>query len=160
MKKFQEILEHALMCFVAIIAGIMVSKYCIFVLTVEGSSMEPAYEEGDIRFALVQGNPVRGDVVVVDNVKPNEHLIKRVIGIPGDTIQVVGSKVYLNGSVLVEDYIPYDEYPSGIAEDEIHLDINEYFVMGDNRPVSYDSRYFGCVSRADIRGIVIGGKIG
>lgn len=142
----------------AVLAGVLISKYLVFLLTVEGSSMEPTYWEGDIRFAVVQGKVERGDVVVVDSVKPNEHLIKRVVGLPGEKVQIKNSTVYINDKVYTEEYIPYAEYPVGDFAEGIVLGVNEYFVLGDNRPISYDSRYFGAISRADIRGIVVGGR--
>ena len=138
----------------AVMVGLAVSKYFIFRATVSGSSMEPTYYDGDICFALVQCNIERGDVVIIDTDDVEKHLIKRVIGLPGDTIRVENSHVYINDEVYNEDYIIYDEYPSINADKDILLGNNEYFVLGDNRPISRDSRYFGAVHRSEIRGVV------
>ena len=141
--------------FVSILAGIGVSKFIVFRASVDGCSMEPTYYDGDICYALVQEQPQRGDVVVVEVEGYSLYLIKRVVGMPGETIQIINSKVYVNGEEYTEDYIADGKYTSGIAEDEVLLGINEYFVLGDNRPVSNDSRFFGSISRSQIKGVVI-----
>ena len=122
--------------------------------------------------------PIRhGDVVVFYSVEtPDLHLVKRVMGIPGDRIHLRGGVVYRNGEPLKEpyvihssgDYVPYrDEFPSLPASqandtvvpgwpmrdgDDIVVPRGHYFVMGDNRDVSHDSRYFGCIPEENIIG--------
>lgn len=89
--------------------------------------------------------PERGDVIVFHN--PNNtsvDFIKRVIGLPGDTIQVDNARVLVNGVALNE---PYISSPSTPVTNTWKVPPDKYFVLGDNRPVSDDSRYWGCVPK-------------
>lgn len=153
--KLKTFIGDVIVVVVAILTGLAVSKFIIFRATVSGSSMEPTYYGGDICFALVQSDIERGDIVIIDSDGVEKHLIKRVIGLPGESVQVLDSHVYIDGELYEEDYIVFEEYPSGDAEEPIYLGSDEYFVMGDNRPISRDSRYFGAVNRNKIKGVVI-----
>lgn len=118
-----------------------------------------------------------GDIIVFYSVEtPDLHLVKRVIGVPGDRIHLRDGVVYRNGEALKEpyvihsvgDYIPYrDNFPAVSPSlagdtvvpgwpprngDDIVVPPNHYFVMGDNRDVSHDSRYFGCIPQENIIG--------
>lgn len=124
-----------------------------------GSSMEPNFDTGDylivdeLTYKLT--DPKRGDVVVLrPPYDETKHFIKRIIGLPGETIDVQGNVVTIynkehpNGFRLVE---PYLEFQSD-KEKRLTLGKDEYFVMGDNRTVSYDSRSWGVLPRKDITG--------
>lgn len=132
---------------------------------VSGSSMEPNFDNWDylitdrISYRVVE--PERGDVVVFH--LPQEYsrtLIKRVIGLPGETISVHNSEVRITndehpqGFVLDEPYLATENLggPSGV---DVELDANEYFVLGDNRRVSSDSRSWGKLPRENIVGRVL-----
>ncbi|CAG0936412.1 Signal peptidase I V [Thermoflexales bacterium] len=94
----------------------------------------------------------RGDIIVFQN--PSDQappLLKRLIGLPGDTIEVRDDKVYLSGKALDE---PYIMLPQGRDYAQATLGSNEYFVLGDNRSNSMDSRHFGPISGASILGRV------
>ena len=128
---------------------------------VDGDSMEPTLSSKQIIFTE-NNNIERGDIVtsyVPEEVKrqypdkANSILIKRVIGVPGDTVKITKDGIFINEKVLEEKYIPTDfkeyTYKEG-GQNEIVLKSNEYYLVGDNREVSYDSRTFGPVKIDDI----------
>lgn len=130
---------------------ILVSKYFYRIVIVSGNSMSTTVSEDGI--CLVETGEFsfeRWDIVLAK--LTYQTAIKRVIGIPGDTVQIRDGAVYINGA-QIEQYNFYTEY-AGIATDEIVLQEDEYFLLGDNRPVSYDSREHGLFDRTDIVGVV------
>lgn len=114
---------------------------------IESHSMEPNFYEGQFvlvnKLAFRLGEPARGDVVVFHN--PNntdEDYIKRVVGLPGDTVTVVGDNIFINGEQMVQDFVhnlnpDYETFGPLVVPD------GTLFVMGDNRPNSSDSRRIG-----------------
>lgn len=125
-----------------------------------GDSMKPAVQHGDIvlvnRFQYDVRMPKRGEVVVYKpKGNPQFHSsIKRVIGIPGDTVRITDGKLYVNDSEVKEDYIPKEIKNPGLAAKEILLKENEFFVLGDNAKGSEDSRMatIGNIKRSEIIG--------
>jgi signal peptidase I len=114
---------------------------------IESHSMEPNFYEGQFilvnKLAYRLGEPARGDVIVFHNPdNPEEDYIKRVIGLPGDSVELHDQKVYINGEVLPE---PFDQnvMSPGTVYGPIVVEPDHLFVMGDNRPNSRDSRGFG-----------------
>lgn len=117
---------------------------------VVGDSMLPNFFTGEHvivnRFAYYFGGPARGDVIVM--IDPRDHslnFIKRMIGLPGETVQIKEGRVYVNGTLLDEPYI--HEFCAVNCDGEWKLKSDEYFVLGDNRPVSFDSHILGPVQR-------------
>jgi len=159
---------------IAIIAFVIVApiRYFLFQpFIVSGSSMAPNFATGDylivdeISYRL--SSPQRGDVVVFNaGFIPGyagQRFIKRIIGLPGETVDVANGQVEIvkdgNTTILDEKYLPddlktYIYSSSGISSlpEETTLKANQYFVMGDNRTGSFDSRYWGVVPRSDIIG--------
>lgn len=130
------------------------------VSTVIGQSMQPTLYEGEKliinKIALSFGNPGRGDIVVLHDPSTGpdrkEYLVKRIIGIPGDIVEVQDQQLYVNGKVVDEPYI--DTAIQDPDFSELTVQEGTYFVMGDNRHAgaSKDSRYFGTVAQERIVG--------
>lgn len=148
----KKILKAILIIVMVASAYLLTSSFELFTAEVVGTSMLPTYEDGDYVLMTRRWSELsRGDVVVCW--AEHDVLIKRVVGVPGDTIRVKDSKVIINDDIISEDYLEKDIiYNGGIAEEEILLGDDEYFVMGDNRGVSKDSRYFGVVKTENILG--------
>jgi len=150
----REIVETvALFAIVFVVARLTIGNYSIL-----GQSMEPNYHQ-DQRLLVDKVTPGifgynRGDVVIVRSPVQSIELIKRLIGKPGDVVELNGGVVKVNGQVLVEPYLP-----PNTASNPMHsatrweLGEYEYFVMGDNRSFSQDSRTFG-----PVRGELIVGR--
>lgn len=131
------------------------SKYWIQFTLIQGDSMLPAYHNWQL--VLIDKHTAGfdyGDVIVFTNDNLNATLVKRIVALPGDTVQITDGIVYVNDKpcpFLSEDTkLSY----SGIASTALHLSDDEYFVLGDNYEVSKDSRYaeVGCVKQDDILG--------
>ncbi len=140
--------------------SIIVSAFIIVFLyqpvRVEGTSMLPMLEDQDRLFinkvAYRVGEIHRGDVVVF--LYPNDHqksYIKRVIALPGDDLRIDHGRVYVNGGQVQERYVP-SRYTDDRSQPEMVVPAHEYFVMGDHRSISSDSRDFGPVERSLIYG--------
>lgn len=132
---------------------------------VKQSSMEPSFYENDYLFVSRQAyklfdDPARGDVVVVHSSLVQESgdeklLIKRIIGLPGETIQITRGRVYVDDVPLQEPYLKEDTTEGEM--EPVTVPEDAYFCMGDNRQVSVDSRdpEVGCIAREDIVGKVV-----
>jgi signal peptidase I len=135
----------------------------IFIITflyqpvkVEGTSMLPRLEDQDRlfinKFAYHFEKIERGDVVVFYYPRdPQKSYIKRVIALPGDSLRIDSGRVFVNGELLSEPYVPR-KYRDSRSQEEAVIPTGEYFVMGDHRSISSDSRDFGPVPRDLIYG--------
>ena len=142
--------------FLLIIVLVLIFNFVISIFIVDGLSMDPTLHDGE--WALLQKNaytsknPNRGDVVVVryPGDPNNKKYVKRVVGLPGETVTIADGRVSIDGRLLPEDYLSFDvaSYPGG----EWQLENDKYFLMGDNRPNSNDSRYFGPVEKRFLDG--------
>ena len=163
---------------VFVVSAIVILLFVNFVahpVRVDGRSMYPTLKDGEFGFTNVGGvllNGVeRGDIVVVTMEEEGQktHGVKRVLGLPGDTVSCVNDVVYINGKVLDEtkyidpDYrqslvdkfgyfnkVPDADNTNVVDFEEVKLKDDEYYVMGDNRPYSKDSRYVGPVKKSQI----------
>lgn len=163
---------------VFVVSAIVILLFVNFVahpVRIDGRSMYPTLKDGEFGFTNVGGvllNGVkRGDIVVVTMEEKGQktHWVKRVIGMPGDTISCVNDIVFINGKVLDEtQYIDPDYRQSCVDQfgyfnkvpnadnsdvqdfEEVKLGDDEYYVMGDNRPYSKDSRYVGPVKKSQL----------
>ena len=154
----REVFE-TLVLIVAIYALVNLSTVRYFV---QGPSMEPTFVGGQFvmvsRLNYLFGSPERGDIIIFNAPGAQDSdppLIKRVIGLPGETIEFRSQRVYINGVELNEPYIK-EACQIGRCQDRTwELGQDQFFFMGDNRNNSRDSRYFGPVSRDRIIGTAL-----
>jgi signal peptidase I len=137
----------------ALIVGMTLGRhllgcFCI----VKGSSMYPTLAEGSLVHAETISDPLlRGDVVVMDDGGKN-YAIKRIVGLPGETVYIWRGYVYINGRILLEPYVPRRMYTFPRQRLAVfRLGEEQFFVLGDNRPCSADSRLYGPVERKQIK---------
>jgi signal peptidase I len=148
-----------------LIISLAISAFIIIFLyqpvKVEGTSMMPSLEDQERIFVnkfVYRLEPIeRGDIVVFRYPRdPSKSYIKRVIGMAGDTIRIEAGQVYVNDEALDEDYVPA-MYADARSYPEIVVPPNSYFVLGDHRSMSNDSRDFGPVSQGFIYGKAVFG---
>lgn len=148
---------------ICLIVVYFVLSFIVQRTVVNGDSMYPALNDGESlmvnKLAYKLGEVERFDVVVFPHYNETKgeevYYIKRVIGMPGELIQIDNGLIYINGELLSESYGYYDKdlpYYNGIAEEEFYIGEDEYFVLGDNRNNSDDSRTIGCVNKDIIIG--------
>jgi signal peptidase I len=143
-KVIKEIISWIMVFVIAIVLALLINRLVIYRVSSPTGSMENTFMIDDkvvtFRLAYLFSGPKRGDIVVFEAPDtPEEDYIKRVIGLPGDTVEGIDGVVYINGEPLKEDYLkepmigsfgPY-EVPEG-----------HYFMLGDNRNISLDARYW------------------
>lgn len=145
---------------VVIVVILFLMIYVVSITQVVGSSMSSTLQDGDVlilnkikyRFTDIK----RGDIISLEYAD-TKYLIKRVIGLPGDTVLIRDNTLYINGEVYVENYLDeglvYDGFDlSSLGYDVIPEDM--YLVLGDNRPDSLDSREIGLISKDEVIGKV------
>jgi signal peptidase I len=141
---------------VALLASVVIILFLYQPVRVEGTSMLPTLEDENRllinKFAYHFGDIHRGDVVVF--LYPQDHsksYIKRVIALPGDDLRIDHGTVWVNGVAQTEDYVPI-KYKDDRSQPEMIIPKGDFFVMGDHRIISSDSREFGFVPRPLIYG--------
>lgn len=149
MEKFKKILKEYLPYVIIIIIVLLIKTYVVAPIKVNGKSMNNTLKDGDIMILNIIGYKVsdlnRFDIVVVDNGR--DYLIKRVIALPGEKIEYKDNQLYIN------DKLVKDKSANGNTKDfSLTVDKNSYFVMGDNREDSLDSRYYGAFKKNKIVG--------
>src|SRR5579884_2901220 len=148
-----------------LIISLAISAFIIVFLyqpvKVEGTSMMPSLDDQERIFInkfVYRIEPIqRGDIVVFRYPRdPQKSFIKRVIGVAGDHVRIVDGRVYLNGKLLVEDYVPR-LYQDDRSYPDVVVPPDSYFVLGDHRSLSNDSRDFGPVDSSYIYGKAVFG---
>jgi signal peptidase I len=140
----------------------LINAFFVGVFVVDGESMHPNFKDKELvlwRKAIYQNGkqkPVRGDIVVIQYPGDplNKKYVKRVVGMPGETVDVANGHVYVNKKLFREKYLNQSVItePNGTWT----VKAGEYFVMGDNRPNSNDSRFFGPIETRFVLGRAIG----
>lgn len=142
---------------IAIVIALIITNFVASHTKVEGNSMESTLENGDDiiveKFSYLTNNPERYDIIVFRE-SESVNYIKRVIALPGETIQITEGKIYINERAIFDAYGNAKMEDGGIAEKPIKLGQDEYFVLGDNRNASKDSRdkAVGVIKRDQIIG--------
>ena len=169
--------EYAESILIAIVLALVIRTFIVQAFKIPSGSMEDTLAIGDhilvskfiygskIPFTdsrvLKLRDPRQGDVIVFEYPEdPSKDFIKRVVGVPGDTVEVKAKKVYVNGKLYENPHevhkeaemIPKESQPRD-NKDLITVPAGSSFVMGDNRDRSYDSRFWGCVSMEKIKGL-------
>ena len=139
-------LEYVLCIGAAVGLALLIVKYVAVRSIVDGTSMEPFVDNRDNviveKISYYFHDPERYDVVVFElKEEPDVHYIKRIIGLPGETVQIIDGIVHINGEPLTDDVYCSEKINNAyMAQNPVVLGENEYFMMGDNRNRSKDSR--------------------
>ena len=157
-----------LICQCFLIAGlaygafILVTHFVIQSVEVVGNSMAPTLHNAERyvlnRWVYLVREPQLSDIVVILDPSDQSYAVKRIIAREGDSVHLKGGKIYVNGRALKEPYLPpgTPTFTSPKVKEELILcGKDKYFVLGDNRNNSHDSRNFGCVPRQNILGVII-----
>lgn len=144
----------------SLMAYYAISRFVVTPVVIQGRSMNPTLRDGECyllnRWVYFFKSPDRGDLVVIKDPGHSDYAVKRVIGKPGDWINIRNGQVYLNGERLEEPYLNQGTktYTPDQQNSWIQLGRHQYFVMGDNRPYSEDSRTYGRVLKGNILGTI------
>ncbi|CAM3495504.1 signal peptidase I [Marinicrinis lubricantis] len=157
-KIWKEVKEWVISIAAAFIIAILIQNYAVAQTQVEQDSMQNTLFEGqrliEDKITYYFQNPKQGDVVIISGSEYEHRLVKRVIGLPGDVIDMKDGNVYVNDEQLEEPYAKGVTYPNGMTV-PYTVPKDHYFVLGDNRQISLDSRALGPIHEDDIEGRVI-----
>lgn len=167
-KKKRFIIELLICLIIASLVSLFIITFIVQRTIVDGSSMYPTLSNGDNiivdKLSYRFSDPKRFDIIVFpfyeETTKTSKNYIKRIIGLPGETIQIKDGLIYINDKVLEEDFGFEVMLNGGYASEPVKIKENEYFVIGDNRNLSKDSRHLnennksdvGCIKRENIIG--------
>lgn len=141
----KKILKELVPYIVILIVVVLIRIFIVTPIIVDGDSMSPTLTDGEMMLLNKLGSIERNDIVVINN--EEGYIIKRVIALPGESIECRDGVIYINDE-------KYDDNFASKTDDFVKQFLNddEYFVMGDNRLVSMDSRVFGAVTKEEILG--------
>ncbi len=176
MKAFKELMSWIVLIAIGLLLALLIKQFAFQFVRVDGPSMQPNLQNNERVVCLKQAKIHRGSVVVFDangvdpQVSVKTEYVKRVIGLPGDTVEAKNGNLYVNGKKVDQSYISKSERSSGTGTWTLHsisqenswvlhngaykVPKGEYFVLGDHRSVSNDSRYWGFVPKSKIVGVV------
>lgn len=157
----RELLKDSLKLILIVFVILFLMIYIVSVTQVVGSSMSPTLSDGEVlilnKFNYRIFDVKRGDIISLDY-EDTKYLIKRVIGLPGETVEIKNNELYINNTLYEEDYLPDDlVYPDFSLSDLGYSVIPDdmYLVLGDNREDSLDSREIGLIKKDEINGKII-----
>ncbi len=153
----QEILEWALTILIPVVAALLIHEYLFTFARVDGGSMLDTLHEDNImgvsRLHYRLNEPQRGEIITCNYPGEGKTLfVKRIIGLPGETVEIREGTVYIDGEPIYEGYLTRRDDQS---MDPVTLGEDELFVMGDNRPISRDSRDVGPITEEELYGRVL-----
>ncbi|BDR59595.1 signal peptidase I [Xylocopilactobacillus apicola] len=163
LKKF---FEYGLLISVLLLISNLLMAFIFSSETIDGQSMEPNFTDGDMVLSLRISPIKRGDVIIFKAPKdPDKYYVKRVIGLPGDRVEAKQDRLYINGEIQKEKYLndfQSEKHATDLTKDFTlqklqhvnEVPAGEYFVLGDNRTISEDSRSYGFIKRSSIIGKV------
>lgn len=176
MKAFKELMSWIVPIAIGLLLALLIKQFAFQFVRVDGPSMQPNLQNNERVVCLKQAKIHRGSVVVFDangvdpQVSVKTEYVKRVIGLPGDTVEAKNGNLYVNGKKVDQSYISKSERSSDTETWTLHsisqenswvlhngaykVPKGEYFVLGDHRSVSNDSRYWGFVPKSKIVGVV------
>ena len=176
MKAFKELMSWIVPIAIGLLLALLIKQFAFQLVRVDGPSMQPNLQNNERVVCLKKAKIHRGSVVVFDangvdpQVSVKTEYVKRVIGLPGDTVEAKNGNLYVNGKKVDQSYISKSERSSGTGTWTLHsisqenswvlhngaykVPKGEYFVLGDHRSVSNDSRYWGFVPKSKIVGVV------
>ena len=162
-KKKRILLEYGIYIGILVFLLFIAPKFLVERVVIDGTSMENTlFDEEQVLIEKISryfDGPKRFDIVVFtkENGTTKKMYVKRVIGLPKETVQIIGNQIYIDGELLSETYGTTPMDMAGIAGELVFLEEDEYFVLGDNRMVSVDSRQasVGVVKKEELDGVVV-----
>lgn len=143
-----------------VLFALIIRSYAFQAFSIPSNAMQPTLISGDYvlvnKIKLYSSKPHSHDIIVFKYPKdPLKDFIKRVVGVEGDKVEIKNKKLYINGKQLEEGYVIHNDsrvFPIRDNLAPVKVPANSYFVMGDNRDNSYDSRFWGCVEASSVKG--------
>lgn len=140
----KKLIDIGVFLLIVLVITFILNQYIIERCEIHNLSMAPTLDSGDVvlvdKLTYRNRKPKRYEIIFFNNESDNEELVKRVIGLPGETVRLAGGKIFIDGEAIDDIDGLKGPFDAGLAEKDFVLGDDEYFVLGDNREVSIDSR--------------------